>query len=290
MSVKKSFYDLVPNVSRYELNDWFDLGIKLGISKETLILTLCKEYDLYFDYTLARNIGTLGSYIKDISIFPQYEGKKFKDSLFENIDGVPVSYNLKAEKKLDLLTALKNEQQLLLGKMKKVMEEDNVGTYKNLVLALKEITGLAQNEEKNRKSYPRGLRREAGIIEESIDYSAWEKPKTSSKKVVSKNPDNKDVCVYCGKLLEKEYNPDIDKIEYSCTCKYFQNHCEMNLDLAMTNMDFERTSDGTLENSMYEDCYWSSFNQYQMKDRLIQIDDDCRMILRERGVWNGVSR
>lgn len=48
---------------------------------------------------------------------------------------------------LDLLSALKNEQQLLLSKMKKALDDDNIGTYKNLVLALKEITGLVQREE-----------------------------------------------------------------------------------------------------------------------------------------------
>lgn len=48
---------------------------------------------------------------------------------------------------LDLLSALKNEQQLLLSKMKKALDDDNIGTYKNLVLALKEIAGLVQRED-----------------------------------------------------------------------------------------------------------------------------------------------
>ena len=49
---------------------------------------------------------------------------------------------------LNLLSTLKNEQQLLLGKMRKVREDDNIGTYKNLVQALREITNLVQNEER----------------------------------------------------------------------------------------------------------------------------------------------
>lgn len=48
---------------------------------------------------------------------------------------------------LNLLTALKNEQQLLLEKMKKAIDEDNIGTYKNLVQALERVTYLSQREE-----------------------------------------------------------------------------------------------------------------------------------------------
>ena len=46
-----------------------------------------------------------------------------------------------------LLNELKNEQVLLLEKVRKAREEDNIGTYKNLILALKEVTYLIQNEE-----------------------------------------------------------------------------------------------------------------------------------------------
>ena len=46
-----------------------------------------------------------------------------------------------------LLNELKNEQVLLLEKVRKAREDDNIGTYKNLILALKEVTYLIQNEE-----------------------------------------------------------------------------------------------------------------------------------------------
>lgn len=48
---------------------------------------------------------------------------------------------------VELLEELKNEQRLLLAKIKKAREEDNIGTYKNLIQALREITYLVQNEE-----------------------------------------------------------------------------------------------------------------------------------------------
>lgn len=50
--------------------------------------------------------------------------------------------------KLDLLDALRNEQQMLLEKMKENMENGNIGTYKNLIIALKEITHLIHEEDK----------------------------------------------------------------------------------------------------------------------------------------------
>lgn len=52
----------------------------------------------------------------------------------------------------DLLNELKNEQVLLLEKVRKAREEDNIGTYKNLILALKEVTYLIQNEKVKLKS------------------------------------------------------------------------------------------------------------------------------------------
>lgn len=102
--------------------------------------------------------------------------------------------------------------------------------------------------------------------------------KTSSKKVISENPDGKEVCVYCGRPLKKQYNNELKRTEYSCICQYFHNHCEMNLELFTTNVDFERSGYGELEYEMYLDYYHSIFNYYQMKDRLIQIDEDCKMI------------
>lgn len=69
---------------------------------------------------------------------------------FKNVGGLVTTseYDIK----LNLLSALQNEQRLLLSKMKKSMDEDNMGTYKNLVMALKEITYLVQKEEEKIKN------------------------------------------------------------------------------------------------------------------------------------------
>lgn len=101
---------------------------------------------------------------------------------------------------LNLLSALKNEQQLLLGKMRKAMEDDNVGTYKNLVQALREITNLVQNEE-------RAIKYEKAYIEVDRDsaymYFRGEKllVRTNSVDVMvniikSKLKDNREMPIY----------------------------------------------------------------------------------------------
>lgn len=107
-----------------------------------------------------------------------------------------------------------------------------------------------------------------------------DKIKTISKAVVGRNALNEEVCVYCGGLLSREYSDDVKNIEYHCDCNAFKRHCSMNMDLAMTNMDFER-SDGSEEMyEMYLNSYEHSFKEYQTIDRLIQIDSDCKMIVR----------
>lgn len=58
----------------------------------------------------------------------------------------------KVKEAVNLLSALQNEQQMLLEKMRESMNDGNVGTYKNLVLALKEITYLVQKEEEKIKN------------------------------------------------------------------------------------------------------------------------------------------
>lgn len=47
-------------------------------------------------------------------------------------------------KELNLLEALRNEQNQLLQKLAKIRQEDNYGTYKNIVMALSEVTRLIE--------------------------------------------------------------------------------------------------------------------------------------------------
>lgn len=47
-------------------------------------------------------------------------------------------------KELNLLEALQNEQNQLLNKLAKIRQEDNYGTYKNIVMALSEVTRLIE--------------------------------------------------------------------------------------------------------------------------------------------------
>lgn len=47
---------------------------------------------------------------------------------------------------LSLIEALQNEQNQLLQKLAKIRQEDNYGTYKNIVMALSEVTRLIEKE------------------------------------------------------------------------------------------------------------------------------------------------
>lgn len=154
--MENEYYKLIPNKTKKELNFEFDFEVNYnGKTKELAIFELCQEFNLFFDCNLAKDSRGLGDYIKHITLLPQYENKKFGDSVIkekemELINGYEKDLEnskMLKEWKLSLLDALRNEQQMLLQKMKKAIDEDNIGTYKNLVLALKEITYLVNSEE-----------------------------------------------------------------------------------------------------------------------------------------------
>lgn len=48
--------------------------------------------------------------------------------------------------KFDLIETLKNEQELLLNKISKAREKGDAGTYKNLIVALRDISRLIHDE------------------------------------------------------------------------------------------------------------------------------------------------
>lgn len=49
--------------------------------------------------------------------------------------------------KFNLIETLKNEQELLLNKISKAREKGDSGTYKNLIVALRDISRLIHDEE-----------------------------------------------------------------------------------------------------------------------------------------------
>lgn len=152
MNMEKEFYRLIPTVSKKEIREQYEKALKNGIDKGEIILGICQIHDLIFDQRVIDNCRDISDYMRKIHSFKQYDNKKFKDSIIylgnNKSNDIPEHYhNPHSNGTLDLISALKNEQQLLLNKMSKAMDEDNIGTYKNLVLALKEITGLVQREE-----------------------------------------------------------------------------------------------------------------------------------------------
>lgn len=156
MNKEYECYRLIPSRTKRELNDWFDNCMKDGRTKESLIFELCQEYDIYFDYNLAENSRNLGDYIRGITYLTQYKEKSFKDGISNrstieiNNSGIKCSVGkLKINDfKINILSELYNEQRLLLEKIKKAREEENIGTYKNLIQAFRDITYLVQNEER----------------------------------------------------------------------------------------------------------------------------------------------
>lgn len=54
--------------------------------------------------------------------------------------------SIKIEFNKPLLEALQNEQTQLLNKLAKIRQEDNYGTYKNIIMALSEVTRLIEKE------------------------------------------------------------------------------------------------------------------------------------------------
>ena len=49
--------------------------------------------------------------------------------------------------KFDLIETLKNEQELLVEKIAKTRDKGDYGSYKNLIVALRDITRLIHDEE-----------------------------------------------------------------------------------------------------------------------------------------------
>lgn len=171
----EDYYELISTKTKEEVKKEYELlANQVGMNKKSAILRICQTYDLIFDQNIIKGCRDISDYMRKIHSLKQYDEKKFKDSIIylddnkkdghpkhchkfvleEGLGSVVSTYaidmedsNSSSDLKLDLLSALKNDQKLLLKKMSKAIDEDNIGTYKNLVTALREVTFLIQNEE-----------------------------------------------------------------------------------------------------------------------------------------------
>lgn len=164
MEKKKDCYVLIPNESKNDVKNKFAdiianeiIGKTDAENERKMTFELfCKHYDLYFDEKIMSNCDDIGRYISKIGSLPQYRGLKFKDSKFDN------------DKKNALIEALKYDQEQLLKKRIKCLENNDIGTYKNIVNALTVVTGLIHEEERNiSASVNKSVIKE--IIEDKID-------------------------------------------------------------------------------------------------------------------------
>ena len=79
--------------------------------------------------------------ITDDNIVSEVSDKQGKGSrVITSKDSIKIEFNK------PLLEALQNEQSQLLQKLAKIRQEDNYGTYKNIIMALSEVTRLIEKE------------------------------------------------------------------------------------------------------------------------------------------------
>lgn len=214
--MRNDFYRLIPDVKKEDIKKLYDECL-ISMSKSEAIMKICQIYDLIFDQKIVENCNGIGDYMKAIHSLPQYSGKKFIDSIIlldskSEHEVKPHSntvVNNMLNKDLDLIFALKNEQNLLLKKMKRALDENNVGTYKNLVLALKEITGLIQKEEWTQKWSKYSCDNKEYI-------SVWEQHETEIK-------NHRKFELEVKKQLYIDFGRDITKIYFNNKITYIKN-------------------------------------------------------------------
>lgn len=140
----KDYYKLIPNKPKEEIcNEFTQVTNEIGDLTYSLLL-FCNNYNLVFDVNLVEGLNGyrddefIKRYIRNISSFPQYKGKVFRDSIFKK---------QKIDKEFNLIDTLKIEQKLLVEKIAKTRDNGDYGSYKNLIVALRDITRLIHDEE-----------------------------------------------------------------------------------------------------------------------------------------------
>lgn len=143
----KDYYELIPNKTKEEIcNEFVQATNEIGDLTYSLLL-FCNNYNLVFDVNLVEGLNEyrddefiefIKRYIRNISSLPQYKGKIFRDSIFKK---------QKIDKEFNLINTLKIEQELLVEKIAKTRDKGDYGSYKNLIVALRDIARLIHDEE-----------------------------------------------------------------------------------------------------------------------------------------------
>ena len=135
----KDYYELIPNKTKEEVKGiWLDLYVECDYDIYKSLEGFCNFFNLYFDKNLINASSTsyekiYSEYLKRISSLPQYRGKTFSDK--------------PTKKEFDLIDTLKIEQKMLIDKIAKLREKGDFGSYKNLIVALRDISRLIHDEE-----------------------------------------------------------------------------------------------------------------------------------------------
>lgn len=146
-----------------EINDHYYHNTRMDICKDCFkeemvetnnVYATFKKYDTPFILDLwevsEREVGngsyfTIDQYMKNLNL-PQFRGLRWKDSkLDKNTSGFELSFDR------EVILNLKDEVKSLTSKIKSAREREDFGTYKNLILAYKEVLKLLQDTERNIK-------------------------------------------------------------------------------------------------------------------------------------------
>lgn len=131
---------------------------------ETGFEDLLRKMDVPYISNVYNSCSSIGGYMRIINSLPQYKGIRFKNSVFssggdivmrsEITDGInksTISYrndgviDFKVQK-VDIIEILDEEIDHLIRKFKQAREENNIGTFKNLFLAFKEVYNMRKEE------------------------------------------------------------------------------------------------------------------------------------------------
>lgn len=131
---------------------------------ETGFEDLLRKMDVPYIANVYNSCSSIGGYMRIILSMPQYKGLRFKDSVFscndhiemrseitDDINKSTISYrndgviDFKVQK-VDIIEILDEEIDHLIRKFKQAREENNIGTFKNLFLAFKEVYNMRKEE------------------------------------------------------------------------------------------------------------------------------------------------
>jgi len=148
---EKEFY-LIGNGERFHICK--TCLSKYNYDNKQSFLKLLVEMDRPFIRSSYESNRTIGEYMRAICL-PQYIDLKFENSDFNKskLSDIKIDTNKIKMSSENIVRILDKEIELLIGKIHKAREEENWGTYKNLINALKDVMLIKNEEDKKDSTY-----------------------------------------------------------------------------------------------------------------------------------------